>query len=37
LRALAAVGSEQTYMLVPKGTGMRLGIDRDLDGYYDGD
>jgi YVTN family beta-propeller protein len=37
LRALAAAGSEQTYMLVPKGSGMRLGIDRDLDGNYDGD
>lgn len=37
LRALAAPGSEQTYMLVPKGTGLRLGIDRDLDGYLDGD
>src|SRR5581483_6955422 len=37
LRALAAPGSEQTYMLVPKGSGMRLGIDRDLDGNFDGD
>lgn len=37
LHALAAVGSEQTYMLVPKGSGLRLGIDRDLDGNYDGD
>ncbi len=37
LRALAAVGSEQTYLLVPKGTGVRLGIDRDLDGHFDGD
>lgn len=37
LRTLAAPGSEQTYMLVPKGTGMRIGIDRDLDGHYDGD
>ena len=37
LRALAATGSEQTYMLVPKGTGMRIGVDRDLDGHLDGD
>ncbi len=37
LRALAGPGSEQTYMLVVKGTGRRLGIDRDLDGHLDGD
>lgn len=37
LRTFASVGSEQTYMLVPKGTGRRLGIDRDLDGHLDGD
>ena len=37
LRALAAPGNEQTYMLVAKGTGRRLGIDRDLDGHLDGD
>jgi hypothetical protein len=37
LRSLAAVGSEQTYMMVVRGTGKRLGIDRDLDGNYDGD
>ena len=37
LRALAAPGRELTYMLVPKGLGLRLGIDQDLDGNYDGD
>src|SRR5262249_43628726 len=37
LRALAAPGSEQTYMLVVKGNGQRIGIDRDLDGILDGD
>jgi len=37
LRALAAPGSEQTYTLVVKGTGRRIGIDRDLDGLLDGD
>ncbi len=37
LRALAAPGSEQAYLLVVKGTGRRLGIDRDLDGHLDGD
>jgi hypothetical protein len=37
LRALATAGSEQTYMLVPKGSGLRIGIDRDLDGILDGD
>jgi len=36
LRALAAPGSEQTYTLVPVGTGRRMGIDRDLDGILDG-
>jgi DNA-binding beta-propeller fold protein YncE len=37
LRALAAVGSEQTYTLVGRGTGERLGIDEDADGYFDRD
>ena len=37
LRALAAVGSEQTYMLVPRGSGLRMAIDGDLDGHFDGD
>ncbi len=37
LRAFAATGSEQTYMVVPRGTGWRMGIDRDADGYLDRD
>jgi hypothetical protein len=37
LRALAVVGSEQTYTLVPRGLGRRIGIDRDGDGYFDRD
>ena len=37
LRALAAVRSEQTYTLVPRGCGSRIGIDRDADGYLDRD
>lgn len=37
LRALAAVGSEQTYTVVPRGLGIRLGIDEDGDGYLDRD
>jgi YVTN family beta-propeller protein len=37
LRALAAVGSEQTYTLVPRGTGRRIGIDRNADGFLDRD
>jgi DNA-binding beta-propeller fold protein YncE len=37
LRALAAVGSEQTYTVVPRGSGMRIGIDRDADGKFDRD
>lgn len=37
LRALAAPGTEQTYTLVPRGTGRRIGIDRDADGYLDRD
>jgi len=36
LIALAAVGSEQTYTLVPSGAGRRMSIDRDLDGRLDG-
>ena len=26
-----------TYTCVPPGSGVRMGLDRDLDGYYDGD
>ncbi len=37
LRAIAAVGSEITFTLVPAGTGNRIGIDRDEDGYFDRD
>ncbi len=37
LLALAARGSEQTYTLVPLGSGKRIGIDRDADGYFDRD
>jgi hypothetical protein len=37
LLALAAPGSEQTYTLVPMGSGERIGIDRDADGYFDQD
>ncbi len=37
LRALAAPGSEITFTAVPPGSGTRLGIDRDLDGYLDAD
>ncbi len=37
LRALAGVGSEQTYTLAPAGSGRRIGIDRDEDGYLDRD
>jgi len=38
LRAQASLtGQELTYTAVPKGSGMRIGIDRDLDGSLDGD
>jgi YVTN family beta-propeller protein len=37
LRALAAPGSDQTYTVVPRGCGRRIGIDRDADGYLDRD
>jgi hypothetical protein len=37
LRALAAAGAEQTYTVVPRGAGWRMGIDRDADGYLDRD
>jgi DNA-binding beta-propeller fold protein YncE len=35
LRALAAAGSELTVTGVPPGSGVRMGIDRDSDGYLD--
>ena len=38
LRALAnTAGQELTYTAVPVGEGQRIGIDRDEDGYLDGD
>ncbi len=37
LQTLAANGSEQTYTVVPRGAGRRIGIDRDADGYLDRD
>jgi hypothetical protein len=37
LRALAAVGSEQTYTVVPRGAGLRIGIDRGADASFDRD
>ena len=33
----AAIGAEMTFTVVPKGTELRLGIDRDLDGWRDRD
>jgi hypothetical protein len=35
LLALAEPGSELTLTVVPRGSGRRLGIDRDEDGYFD--
>ncbi|TKD01563.1 YncE family protein [Polyangium fumosum] len=32
-----ATSSSLTYTCVPPGSGVRIGIDRDLDGYLDGD
>ena len=37
LAALAGVGSELTYTLVPLGTAQRIGVDRDEDGVFDRD
>ncbi|MFG0282796.1 MAG: GC-type dockerin domain-anchored protein, partial [Phycisphaerales bacterium JB039] len=37
LQTLARPGSELTYTVVPVGTGNRIGIDRDEDGFLDGD
>ena len=38
LRALAATsGQELTYTCVPPGSGTRIGVDRDLDTFYDRD
>jgi hypothetical protein len=36
LRAMASVaGQELTYTCVPPGSGIRIGVDRDGDGYFD--
>ena len=37
LLALATTGGELTYTVVPAGSQLRLGIDRDLDGFLDRD
>ncbi|HEY6866997.1 MAG TPA: hypothetical protein VI792_07060, partial [Candidatus Eisenbacteria bacterium] len=37
LLALAGLGSEITVTGVPKGSGQRMGLDRDRDGFLDGD
>jgi len=37
LLALASAGHELTVMGVPRGSGQRMGIDRDRDGFLDGD
>jgi hypothetical protein len=38
LRTLAAtVGQELTWTCVPPGSGERIGVDRDADGFFDGD
>jgi flagellar hook capping protein FlgD len=37
LLALAGARSEVTITGVPEGSGARMGIDRDRDGYWDGD
>ncbi|NOT35437.1 MAG: hypothetical protein HOP12_14930 [Candidatus Eisenbacteria bacterium] len=37
LRALGGTGSEVTITAVPRGSGTRMGIDRDRDGFLDGD
>ena len=37
LRSSAAAGSELTWTIVPAGTELRIGIDRDEDGILDRD
>ena len=37
LLALAQRGGEMTVSGVPRGSGLRMGLDRDRDGYLDGD
>ena len=33
----SAMANGATYTCVPSGSGLRMALDRDLDGYYDGD
>ena len=37
LRSSATPGGELTYLLVPLGSEVRIGVDRDEDGFFDGD
>ena len=37
LAAAAAAGAESTWTVVPAGSQTRLGVDRDLDGFFDRD
>ena len=37
LRGLGGAGSEVTVTGVPRGSGIRMGLDRDRDGFHDGD
>ena len=37
LKTGAGVGSELTFTVVPRGSGTRIGIDRDEDGHFDTD
>jgi len=37
LKAQAAVGSEMTFQAVPIGSSLRMGLDRDLDTFYNQD
>jgi hypothetical protein len=37
LRALVIAAGVLTYTCAPPGSGERIGIDRDLDGFLDGD
>ncbi|MDP3936684.1 MAG: hypothetical protein Q8R92_00935 [Deltaproteobacteria bacterium] len=37
LRTMAGAGAELTFMAVPVGSGGRMGLDRDLDGFQDRD
>lgn len=37
MNAAKTMGQEQTFTCVPPGNGLRIGIDRNLDGHLDGD